>query len=422
MLRIQGKARKLVAFALAGTLALQGAPTAAMALTSSELQAQLDVARTQLDELTNQTQAAGEDLHETEYALGVTTQQIADTEAQINEQQAQLEKAQETLGKRVAANYKSGTVSLLSIFLESSSFEELVNNIYYAGKVYQKDSEAIGAVKTLQAQLKQSKEDLEAQEAEQKRLVADKEVQVKELREQEAKQAAFVDHLDAEVAAKLEEERQAELERQRQEAAAAQAAAEAAAAAAAAAEAAAAQEAAAAAAAEAARQNQSAPVDNGSAGGTENGGGGRSENGGNSNSGGYYEVEPEPYNGGGGLSASQRSTIIAAAYSQLGTPYVYGGEEPFVGLDCSGFTQYCYGQAGVWLPHSAAAQSGEATATSLSNLQPGDLVFWIGTGNPNLSGNHVAIYLGDGMIIHANGRSVVTQSLYSGVTMYGYIS
>ena len=415
MLRIQGKARKLVAFALAGTLALQGAPTAALALTSSELQAQLDVARAELDELSSKTQMAGEELYETQYALEVTAQQISETEQKLVEQQAELETAQDVLGKRVASNYKNGTVSLLSIILESSSFDELVNNIYYAGKVYKKDSEAINAVKTLQADLQKSKDDLVAYETEQKKLAAEQELQVKQLKEQEAAQAAYVNGLNAEVAAKLEEERQAELERQRQEAAAAQAAAEAAAAAQAEAEAQAAAQAA----------QQSAPS-GGSSEGSSSDGGQRSEGGSYGGSSGSYEAGDSSYDdsssGSGGLSASQRNTIISAAYSQLGTPYVFGGETPYVGLDCSGFTQYCYGCAGVYLPHSAASQAAMAVGTSLGNLQPGDLIFWIGTGNPNLSGNHVAIYLGDGMIIHANGRSVITQSLYSGVTKYGYIA
>ena len=117
-----------------------------------------------------------------------------------------------------------------------------------------------------------------------------------------------------------------------------------------------------------------------------------------------------------------RAAILAAAYSQLGVPYVYGAESPGVALDCSGFTQYCYSEAGIDIPHSSVAQAGMADKTSIDDLQAGDLVFWEGTAGGSASGSHVAIYLGDGQIIHANGTEVAVGTLSDSWTSCGSIS
>ncbi|SDJ43481.1 Cell wall-associated hydrolase, NlpC family [Frankineae bacterium MT45] len=85
------------------------------------------------------------------------------------------------------------------------------------------------------------------------------------------------------------------------------------------------------------------------------------------------------------------AAAVRLALSQLGTPYVWGGETPGKGFDCSGLTQWAYGREGVALPHDAAAQNiGERVAES--NLAPGDLVVWDG---------HVAMYVGAGRMIEA---------------------
>lgn len=113
------------------------------------------------------------------------------------------------------------------------------------------------------------------------------------------------------------------------------------------------------------------------------------------------------------------STAIAVARAQLGKPYSWGASGPNA-YDCSGLTSYSWGHAGVSLPHSAAGQQGMGSPVSRANLSPGDLVFF---GSPAY---HVALYLGDGMIIHAptSGDVVKIVSLssmpdYSGATRVG---
>ncbi|MEO9240304.1 MAG: NlpC/P60 family protein [Jatrophihabitantaceae bacterium] len=113
------------------------------------------------------------------------------------------------------------------------------------------------------------------------------------------------------------------------------------------------------------------------------------------------------------------SAAIAAARAELGKPYVYGAAGPD-SFDCSGLTMWAWGAAGVSLPHNAATQQGLGTPVNQADLQPGDLVFF---GSPAY---HVAIYLGQGMIIHAptTGDVVKIVSLsnmsdYSGATRVG---
>lgn len=85
------------------------------------------------------------------------------------------------------------------------------------------------------------------------------------------------------------------------------------------------------------------------------------------------------------------SAIVAAAYSQLGVPYVWGGSTPGKGLDCSGLTQYCYRQAGIRISHYTEDQKSELRQIPISQAKPGDILYRYG---------HVAIYIGDDRYIH----------------------
>jgi cell wall-associated NlpC family hydrolase len=85
--------------------------------------------------------------------------------------------------------------------------------------------------------------------------------------------------------------------------------------------------------------------------------------------------------------------VVGIAMHYLGVPYVWGGASPS-GFDCSGFVMYVFAQIGVSLPHSSYAQYGYGSPVSMSQLQPGDLVFFDGLG-------HVGIYVGGGSFIHA---------------------
>ena len=119
-------------------------------------------------------------------------------------------------------------------------------------------------------------------------------------------------------------------------------------------------------------------------------------------------------------SSSSNSDIAATAKQYLGTGYVYGSASPR-GFDCSGFTMYVYSQHGYSLPHSATSQwqSGLGTRVySISELQPGDLVFFNDPSrNAGKACSHAGIYTGDGQFIHSSSSrsgGVIVSSLTSG--------
>lgn len=85
------------------------------------------------------------------------------------------------------------------------------------------------------------------------------------------------------------------------------------------------------------------------------------------------------------------STVVAAAYSKLGCPYVWGASGPDT-FDCSGLVMWCYAQAGVSLSHYSGSQAQSGAVISLSQAQPGDILWKSG---------HVGIYIGGGKYIHA---------------------
>jgi len=93
-------------------------------------------------------------------------------------------------------------------------------------------------------------------------------------------------------------------------------------------------------------------------------------------------------------NSATANSVIANAKQYLGVPYVWGGSTPS-GFDCSGFVSYVYRSVGISLPRTSRAQQNVGTRVSLSQVQPGDLVF---QGSPAY---HVGIYIGGGQYIHA---------------------
>lgn len=116
----------------------------------------------------------------------------------------------------------------------------------------------------------------------------------------------------------------------------------------------------------------------------------------------------------GTLVAGNPNTVIAAALSVVGVPYVWGGSDPQVGFDCSGLVQWAYTQAGVALPRTTPEQISVGLAVTVGDLQPGDLVFTRGgpTGRVRDLG-HVAIYVGGGSVVVAprTGADVSVRAL-----------
>ncbi|MBI8988916.1 DIP1281 family NlpC/P60 protein [Corynebacterium meridianum] len=137
-----------------------------------------------------------------------------------------------------------------------------------------------------------------------------------------------------------------------------------------------------------------------------------------------------------GSRAEKIEGVISRATSVIGTPYAWGGGNAAgptrgirdggiadsygdynkIGFDCSGLTLYAFAGAGIALPHYTGYQYQRGTKVSTSNIQRGDLLFW----GPNAE-YHVAIYLGDGMMIEApqsGGHVQISPVRWSGMSPY----
>lgn len=107
------------------------------------------------------------------------------------------------------------------------------------------------------------------------------------------------------------------------------------------------------------------------------------------------ETPPNVSRSGDSVDASR---LLADAAQYLGTPYKYGGSGPG-GFDCSGFTSYIFGRAGISLPRTASGQYAVGVAVDKANLMPGDLVLFHCSGGGI---DHAGIYCGDGKFIHSS--------------------
>lgn len=96
-----------------------------------------------------------------------------------------------------------------------------------------------------------------------------------------------------------------------------------------------------------------------------------------------------------------RQNLVDYALQFVGGKYKAGGNDPHIGADCSGFVKYVmqYG-AGISMNRSSSSQSTQGQAIDSSEMQPGDLIFY-GNGSKV---NHVAMYIGDGQVVHASSR------------------
>lgn len=102
---------------------------------------------------------------------------------------------------------------------------------------------------------------------------------------------------------------------------------------------------------------------------------------------------------GSGGGDGGRASVVQAALTQVGTPYVWGGAAPG-GFDCSGLVLWAYKQAGIALPHSSQALAHGGQPVALSDLQPGDVLTFYS------DASHAGIYIGEGMMVHSSTYGV----------------
>ena len=312
-------------------------------------------------------------------SVSLLEDEIADTEEQIEQAQKDYDAAKEkedaqyyAMKKRIQYLYEKGETSYIELLMASKSWSDMLNKAEYVQEIYTYDrnmlddyAATVKQVAELKESLEEQKSELEAAEYEleqekaslqesldeQKAIAADYEVQLAKAKQEAAAYKARIKQQNAEIQklASAEQAKKAEEEAKKK----------------------------------AAEQKNNASSSQSSSGTP-------------ATSGGAKTVPPKMGSGSG-------SDIAQYACQFVGNPYVPGGTSLTNGADCSGFTQSVYKVYGYSLPRNSASQRSAGREVSYEEAQPGDLICYAG---------HVAIYLGNGRIVHAS-------SVKTGIK-YGY--
>lgn len=338
-----------------------GLAAPAYADTASDLAA----ARTKLEQIGTQTQQIYDE-------LATQTQALDQTAGEITQKQQEIADGQTKLSTYVAGEYKTGGLSLLQVLTGVDDLSDMLNRLFYYGKVSDKQAQTIQEVKELKQQLTDK-------QAEQEKNVAATQKKVDELNAQQAEAQNVVNSLDSQLQAELAAEAEAN--------AALQAGIN-------------------------ASTAEKATVSNETAGTTENNDGNK---GGGSNQptpAPTPQPTPAPTPAPAPAPAPtpqppspsvEGGTVVSRAYSKLGCAYSWGGIGPN-SFDCSGFVSYCLtgrycrlGTTGTFMGW-----------TRVSDPQPGDVV---------VNSYHTGIYIGNGQMIHASdyNTGVIISSVAAGM-------
>ena len=403
---------------------VQAATSAELKKKRNQTQSQLNSARNKASSLKNEQDSVSEELAqktkeiaENMTAISMMQDQISDLEDQIKVKQQEYEAARadeqqqyESMKKRIQFMYEKGNTSYVQLLLQASSLGDALNKAEYVERLYDYDRKMLkkyeqtvqqvadakkaledekSELETTQAELKENETELESQQSELQskydnydELIAEAQSEAALLKQQVQQENAQISTAEAQEAAAAAAKRQAEAEaalRAQQEAAAAAAAA-----------------------------SSSSAESSASAGSSDAAGTGTSTNGGQADAGTQTETASSGASSSDSSSASSQTStksyasagsasganVVSYAEQFVGNPYVYGGTSLTNGADCSGFTQSVYKAFGYSLPRTSYEQMNAGTAvSSLAEAQPGDLICY---------GGHVAIYIGNGQIVHAS--------------------
>jgi cell wall-associated NlpC family hydrolase len=353
MRRGKGTIARLAVAAVIAVPALVGSLAATSSATTTKQD--VDAAKARLSQLNEQLAAAGEAYNEANVQLAAAEAKLADAKAAKDLAEKQAAAARGRLSDRAVAAY-TGMGSQLDVLLNAESFADFSDRLEFMGTIAQSDADLATRADAAGQKAAWAAQDYA-------NAVADAKAQVDAMRQQRERMQSMLTQQTS-LYQQLNEEYQQQLHLQElalQRAAAAEAAA-------------------------AANAGSSSPAP---------------------------PPPPPPPDPGGGYvppaNASAASIAVNAALSQVGTPYVFGGASPG-GFDCSGLTMWAWAQAGVSLPHSAYAQYSTLPKVPLSQVQPGDIIWYDSTSA------HVALYVGGGQIVHARhpgpGGQVQTASMY----------
>src|ERR1700722_18930087 len=342
----------------------------------SDAKAKAAAIESQLEQAQNEMSALSQQYDEAKYHLSQITSSIATTQANIANDEKQVAKDKATLSKAAVANYISNGSAAAQNPIFSGNEETLGASTMY-NKIAEGDiSLAVDNLHTAENQLNAQQIQLQGEKTQAQNQVSVEQNAVAQNQQAIQQQQQALSQEQGQIAQLVQEQQQAEAAAAAKAAAAKLAAAKA------------------AAAAPVATHQQSA-----SGGGTAPAA--------------VSQAAPPPTAAGG-------AGAVQAAMSQIGVPYVWGGESPkgsaSPGFDCSGLTAWSWGQVGVGLPHFSGAQMADSAPVPISDLQPGDLLFY-GPGGDT----HVAMYVGGGSMIEApfTGASVWITGLRLGGNFVG---
>lgn len=312
-------------------------------------------------------------------SVSMLEDEIADTEEQIKQAQKDYDEAKEkedaqyrAMKKRIQYLYEKGEASYIELLMAAKSWSDMLNKAEYAQEIYTYDrnmledyAATVKQVAALKESLEEQKSELQAAEYEleqekaslqesldeQKEIAADYDVQLAKAKQEAAAYKARIKQQNAEIQKLASAEQAKKAEEEAKKKAAEQ------------------------------KNNASSQSSSGTA---------------PASVGGSKTVPPKMGSGSG-------SDIAQYACQFVGNPYVPGGTSLTNGADCSGFTQSVYRVYGYSLPRNSSSQRSAGREVSYEEAQPGDLICYAG---------HVAIYLGNGRIVHAS-------SVKTGIK-YGY--
>jgi len=343
--------------------------------------AQADIG-SEIEELDAEMVSLLTDINLIEEAIKVKEEEIEVTQADYETAVAVKDEQYESMKIRIKFMYEQGDVSYLQLFTESLSVSDMLNKAEYVEKVYEYDrkllteyQETVEQVAALQDKLEEEKSELQTSQYE----LEEEEAYLEEVLEKKkeeyenynvmlakAKQeaAAYTTKIKQETAQikKLEEEerkRREEEERKRKE--------------------------------EEERRKAEQEQLLAQQGQSGQSGEDQTSSSESSGSGSGSSVQEKPSSSFSGSATGQKIADFACQF--VGNPYVAGGTSLTNGADCSGFVMSVYKNFGYSLPRSSYAQSGAGRSVSYSEAQPGDIIYY---------GGHVAIYIGNGRIVHAS--------------------
>lgn len=367
--------------------------------TIEELAAEQEGIEEEIEEITAALTEVMADIEDLNQRIDIKEGEIAEAQVSYDAAVAEEEAQYEAMKIRIRYMYEKGESSYVQLFAEARSFSELLTKADYIEDLYEYDrrmlakyKETVEMVAALQEQLEKEKnelvvleanaeeekaymegiqEDLEATSAEYARQILSAENQAVEYETLIAAQNAEINRrkAEAERRAREEAERRAREEAERQAAlAAADNAAD----------------------SEAARERALSEVADAESSKKV------------SNTNGTFDVSSIYSANGSSLGKS----VAVYACKFIGNPYVYGGTSLTNGTDCSGFVYSVYKEFGYNVPRTSFDQRTVGKEVSYSEAQPGDIICYAG---------HVAIYIGNGMIVHASTPSTgikVSNALY----------